>query len=286
MGKIPVSVIVITKNEEARIGACLEALKRFEEVWVVDSHSDDQTRDIARGCGAKVEIFIWDGRYPKKRQWCLDHLSLKHDRIFFVDADEIVQPALVNEIAALDWSCPGYFVSGLYEFEGRVLKHGLRNNKLALFDRHSVEFPVVDDLGLAGMGEIEGHYQPVLKAGFEAQALGQLRVPMIHKAYENKESWLARHQKYALWEAGMNARRAWPVDPKFSRQMLKAVFRAMAFRSWAAFIHCYLFKLGFLDGREGFEFARSRARYYQMISDASKAPVQLDESARAATERL
>lgn len=277
---IPVSVIVVTKNEECALPECLEALGRFDDVRVVDSNSSDKTCAVAEKYGARVENFSWNGSYPKKRQWCLDHLNLKYSYVFFVDADEVVPSALVDEIARLEWGKAGYFVSGCYVFEGRVLKHGLRNNKLALFDRGKIEFPVVDDLDIDGMGEIEGHYQPVLKPEYAREKIGQLHTPLLHAAYQNAQDWEGRHYRYARWEAGMNVRGAWPVDPKPWRQFLKTVFRVMPYRNIAAFLHCYIFKLGLLDGFAGYRFACSRARYYQMISDASKARAQNFETAR------
>jgi glycosyltransferase involved in cell wall biosynthesis len=89
---IPVSVIIVTKNEEKRLGACLEALSlgHFDDVWVVDSQSGDGTCAIAAQHGARVEDYVWNGKYPKKRGWCLEYLELAHDWVFFVDADEIV----------------------------------------------------------------------------------------------------------------------------------------------------------------------------------------------------
>ncbi len=320
---IPVSVIVVTKNEEKRIERCLDALRGFDEIAVVDSQSTDATRDIARACGAKVVNFAWNGRYPKKFQWCLDNLALKHDWAFFVDADEIVTPELVEEIKGL-WcvnnqtavipaseaaqrrsaggdpaqqgaaqsaahndrvpvharvplaagddkpAAAGYFVPGRYAFEGKVLNHGLRNNKLALLDRRKIAFPEVDDLDIPGGWEIEGHYQPVLKPGFENEKIGQLHESMLHYAYEDKRGWTSRHERYAQWEAGMNARSAWPEDPVRSRAMLKKIFRRLPFRGAIAFIHCYVFKRGFLDGAAGLGFALSRAHYYRMISKAGK----------------
>lgn len=282
---IPVSVIVVTKNEERNLPACLEALERFDDVWVVDSNSTDQTCTLAEKYGARVENFSWGGRYPKKRQWCLDHLPLKYEHVFFVDADEVVPPVLVDEIAELDWRAAWYFVPGRYVFNGRALKHGLRNNKLVLFDRGKIAFPVVDDLDIDGMGEIEGHYQPVLKPGYESEKTGQLRNALLHAAYENEQSWQSRHKRYALWEAGMNRKKAWPVDPQPWRQFLKTLFRAMPLRSVAAFIHCYIFRLGLLDGAAGYRFACSRAQYYRMISDASKAQGQGFATSRARSEQ-
>ncbi|MGB4056614.1 MAG: glycosyltransferase family 2 protein [Alphaproteobacteria bacterium] len=266
---IPVTVIVATKNEERRIARCLSCLQEFDEVVVLDSGSADRTKAIALSCGARVEDFAWNGLYPKKRQWALDHLSLKHDRVFFVDADEQVTPELVREIAGLDWNADGYFVKGRYLFEGRLLRFGLCNNKLVLLDRRRVYFPVVDDLGLVGMGEMEGHYQPVLKG---AGSIGVLRNFLVHDAYDAR--WIARHERYAVWEAGMMERGAWPGEVSLVRRVLKSVFRRMPMRPLAAFLHCYVLKMGFLDGVRGVRFALSRAAYYRMISRASKGRVQ------------
>lgn len=69
---IPVSVVVMTRNEAANLPHCLSALGRFAERFVVDSGSTDGTPAIAEAAGARVVPFRWDGRYPKKKQWCLD----------------------------------------------------------------------------------------------------------------------------------------------------------------------------------------------------------------------
>lgn len=161
-GTIPVSAIIITRNEARRILRCINALKDFNEIVVADSGSTDDTPGIARTAGAAVVSYEWDGCYPKKKQWCLDNLTLKNEWVFLVDADEEVTAALAMEIAALfEGASPpyaGYFVPGNYVMNGRTLRFSLRNKKLALFDRRAVAFPVVDDLGLPGMGEVEGHY--------------------------------------------------------------------------------------------------------------------------------
>ena len=271
--KIPVSVIVVTKNEEKRIKRCLEALSDFDEVVVVDSQSQDKTAEISRSMGAEVVDFCWNGEYPKKRQWCLDELPLAHDWVFFVDADEIVLPEVVDEIAALfnddEPHQAGFFVRAKYIWFGKMLRFGLMNSKLILFERTRVEFGVVDDLGLIGMGEIEGHYQPNLNANYAADDIGMLRTYMLHDAGDDMCAWTERHLRYAQWEAGMIERRSWPDDPIFLRRFMKHIFRNMPFRSAAAFLHSYVLNFGFLDGKPGLDFARSRAQYYAMISAAA-----------------
>lgn len=273
MTAVPVSVIITTKNEAKRIDKCLYALKAFDEIIVVDSGSTDGTQDRAQRRGAAVIPYKWDGAYPKKRQWCLDDLTLRYDWIFFVDADEIVTEKMVEDIRLLfakgDPDCDGYFVPGRYVLNGRTQRFGMCNNKLALFNRRRFEFPVVNDLGLPGMGEIEGHYQPVPRAKQKVK-IGRLRSWLLHEAYGSQEEWLHRHKRYAAWEAGMNARRAWPKDPVRTRQILKQLFRAMPGRPLMAFSHSYIFKMGFLDGLQGLRLAADRYRYYRLVRLAAK----------------
>lgn len=265
MSQIPVSVLVTTRNEEDRIVSCLQALSAFDEIIVIDSASTDQTAARARACGVRVVNFVWKGQYPKKRQWCLDHLSLAHDWILFIDADEVMTPALAAEIQQIIKapSCAGYFIKGRYVIADQVLRHGLCNNKLVLFDRRCFRFPVVNDLDIPGMGEMEGHYQP---QACDGALSGQLQQHMLHYAYNGGENWETRHQRYARWEAKMNARRSWPVDPVAGRQRLKELFRVLPCRPLIAFLHSYVLKCGFLDGRAGFYLARDRYRYYDLVA--------------------
>lgn len=256
--RLAISVIVVTRDESRKIDRCLSALSDFEDVVVVDSGGTN-TRQ------ARVERFAWNGRYPKKRQWCLAHLTLTHEWVFFVDADEVVTPELVQELRTLDYSAAGYFVKGRYVAGGKPLKYGLCNNKLCLFDRRKIEFPVVDDLDIPGMGEIEGHYQPVLKPAFAGEKIGQVSAPVYHYADEDVAAWQFRHERYARWEAEMILRRAYPVEPSAARQRMKNIFRRLPFRPLAAFLHSYILKRGFMDGARGWVLAAQRFDYYTRV---------------------
>lgn len=264
---IPVIPLIVTKDEALALPRCLAALAGFAPPVVIDSGSTDGTAAIARAHGATVVDFLWDGRYPKKRQWCLDKLSLSHDWIFFVDADEEVTPALTAEIAALlrdgAPACAGYFVRGRYVRDGRPLRFGLHNNKIALFNRRAFSFPVINDLDLP-MGEIEGHYQP--QPTGKGIRIGQLHAPLLHHATDDRARWIARHERYARWEAGMNRRHAWPADPVPWREMLKRLFRRMPGRAVVAFLHAFILKGGLLNGGAGWAQARDRYLYYRMIA--------------------
>jgi glycosyltransferase involved in cell wall biosynthesis len=272
--KIPVSAIIMTRNEASVIERCIDALSDFGEVFVVDSNSKDKTRELAEKAGAIVKDFKWNGKYPKKKQWCLDNLPLKYDWALIIDADEVLTPELIDEIKNLSISysqCAGYFIKGRNVVEGKALRYGICNNKLMLLNRTKMEFPVIDDLDIAGGNEVEGNYQPVLKQSAKNDKIVQLKSPLLHYVHESGESWDKRHKRYVDWEVGMTAKGAWPEDPVNLRQRAKELFRKLPVRHWVFFAYAYIFKLGILDGKEGYEAAHDKMRYYEMIQKKLKA---------------
>lgn len=259
--KIPVTVLITTLNEERNLARCLAALERFDEIIVIDSNSTDRTQEIAQSFGVTVVPFTWNGRYPKKRQWALDTLTFKYNHVFFIDADEEATQTLCDEIAALDWKAPGYFVRGLYVVGGNILKHGIQNKKLCLFDRTKIEFPVVDDLGLQGMGEIEGHYQPVLKNVVTGK-IPTLRNAVLHHALEDEARYKARHDGYAQWRTGMEQRNAYPKDPVPHRQWLKSLYRILPFKPLFILVYFYVGRLGILEYKNNVAIFREKRKYH------------------------
>jgi glycosyltransferase involved in cell wall biosynthesis len=267
---IPVSVIVVIKNEEKNIAHCLSALNRFEDVWVIDSNSQDKTAEIAKSFPVTVQNFQWTGQYPKKRQFCLDTLPLKYDWVLFIDADEIIPDTLINEIQKKLLTHPaeaGFFIIGKYRLDKIILRFGLHNKKISLLHRGRMEYPIVDDLDIPGMGEIEGHYQPVLKASAKHLKIGYLEHFIIHDGLVDERAWGFRHQKYARWESGMNAKGAWPRDPIGWRERIKSYLRRSKYRAEIVFVSGYFLKLGVLDGRNGLFWAKQRYKYLKNIKE-------------------
>ena len=103
MNRVPVSVLIATRNEAENIDRCLAALHDWaDEIVVVDSQSEDGTIDIAQSFGATVIQFFYEGGWPKKRQWALNTYNFRNAWILLLDADEILQPAIKKEICARD----------------------------------------------------------------------------------------------------------------------------------------------------------------------------------------
>ena len=269
--RLAASVIVMTKDEEANIAKCLRSVRGFDEVFVVDSGSRDRTCGIAAEMGATVVDFRWNGRYPKKKQWCLDELPFRHDWVLYVDADEEVTAPLTEEIGRVLTGPPrhaGYFVGYDYVFLGRVLHHGHRVYKLVLLNRHKARFPERDDLDVANMWEVEGHYQPLVEG-----TTGVLRRRMRHDDHATLYHYFERHNRYSDWEATLRGRgtllREAEAQPT-GRRALKAIFARMPVKGLVAFLHSFVLRGGFLDGRAGFHYAIARGFYYWQIGIKSR----------------
>jgi glycosyltransferase involved in cell wall biosynthesis len=267
-----VSVIVMTKNEELNIAKCLRSVSAFDEVHVVDSASEDRTCAIAAGMGRHVRPFRWNGAYPKKKQWCLENLALRHDWVFYVDADEEVPAERVEEIRALMLRGPahdGYFAGYDYVFMGRVLRRGHRRvYKLALFNRHRGRFLPRDDLDLANSSEVEANYQPRIDG-----RVGTLRHRMLHDDREALFHFFERHNHYSDWEALLRTRGTLLGHGESElggRRLAKQLFAVAPFKGLIAFLHSFVLRAGFRDGAAGFHFALARAFYYWQIAIKSR----------------
>jgi glycosyltransferase involved in cell wall biosynthesis len=263
--KIPISVLVQTKNEQVGISACLKSLGDFDEVIVIDSDSTDKTVEIALAHGAKVVNFTWNGSYPKKKQWQLTNLATRHDWVLFMDADESPTPELVR---ALRESEPerqasvfaAYDLVLDYVFAGRTLGHGHRVVKRALVDRRRVAFPVVDDLDAPGMGELEGHYQPSASG-----PIGQLRGRIRHDDKDPVRTWFDRHNRYSDWEAYLRTNGDARKEIASKRTAKGSLFDRVPFKPAVFFLYAYVLKSGFRDGRAGLDYALALSMYYWQI---------------------
>jgi glycosyltransferase involved in cell wall biosynthesis len=262
---IPITVLVQTKNEEVGIGECLEQLSVFNEVIVVDSQSTDRTREIVQSAGFPVVDFIWDGQYPKKKQWQLENIAVRNDWVLFLDADETPSAKLIEELRAIFSTTRvhevAFDIDLDYVFGGRVLKHGHRVTKRCLVRPGSVHFPEMNDLDLPGMGELEGHYQPLARGGVR-----RLRGRIVHNDLDPVSTWFARHNRYSDWEAGLRAKGDARRQIRERRNLKGRLFDAIPFKPLVFFLYAYILRAGFLDGRAGFDYAFALSTYYWQIT--------------------
>ncbi|EDP76515.1 glycosyltransferase family 2 protein [Hydrogenivirga sp. 128-5-R1-1] len=123
MGKLPLSVAIITYNEEDRIGRTLEAVKDIaSEIVVVDSHSTDRTREIAESYGAKVYVEDWKS-YAGQKNYALEKCT--QEWVLFLDADEVVSEELKRSIvkAVNSGRADAFYLNRKTYYLGKFLEH-------------------------------------------------------------------------------------------------------------------------------------------------------------------
>ena len=263
--KIPVSVIIMTKNEERVLRHTLSSVTAFDQVFVVDSHSTDSTQDIAKEMGAEVVEFTWDGRYPKKKEWCLLNLPFANDWVLYLDADELVTPRLEAELRSLllHSSLPAhaaYDVELDYYFLGKRLRHGHKVTKRVLARRNLMPWPDVDDLEVTNMWEVEGHYQPIIDG-----TVGKLSGRLEHNDRDPLYDYFARHNRYSDWEAHLLNRQELAEHVNGARSERSRRYATLPFKPAAFFLYSYVARAGFLDGVAGFHYALAHAFYFWQI---------------------
>lgn len=276
---LPVSVIIPALNEAENLSRCLESLRGVGEVYVVDSGSTDETAEIARSFGAKVVQFHYHGGWPKKRQWAMDTLPLAYDWIFLLDADEVLTPALAEEIrqAIQDRTYDGYYVALRLHFLGRMLRHsGASFYKLSLFRHGRGRFECRLKEQDASMCDIEVHEHVVVNG-----PTAKLKNALVHHNAKSLSPYIRKHDEYSTWEARvwLEGERSWcDLPPSLfgseaqRRRWLKRNYLGVPGSPFLFFVYKYFFRLGFLDGvpgliycgLQGIQFFHIKAKIYEL----------------------
>ena len=237
---IPVSACIVTRDEEDRLGPCLDSLDWCDELLVVDSHSTDKTRELAAARGARVIERDWPGHVAQKE---FAVRSAHHDWVLCIDADERVSPELHAAIEAerrRDFAgVAGYEVSRVSRYLGRWIRHGTwyPDWKLRLFDRRR-----------GGWGGRDPHDRASVSGGVRRLA-GELR----HEPYRSFEDHLRTIDRYTTITA--EAMRAEGRRARLADVILRPPARFFAFFFW---------RRGFLDGWRGLLLAYLAAHYVRL----------------------
>lgn len=264
---LPISVIVLTFNAEATIGATLASARRIsDDVHVVDSYSTDRTLEIARAAGAVVTQHPFE-HYGAQRNWAIETLQLKHGWQLHLDADERLSDELIAELQALFGrglpdDIAGYYIPRLVHFHGRPLRHG------GMYPIYHLR------LFRNGRGRCENrkYDQHFMADGPTAK----LANPMIDDIRIPLGEWTSRHNRWADAEVdellapthGVIAGGA--GDPVAEKRAQRGFYyrQPLFLRALLLFLYRYIFKLGFLDGREGLIFYVLQTFWFRFLVDA------------------
>ena len=229
------AVVIVAKNEAARIADCVASAAFADEVLVLDSGSTDRTAQIAEAAGARVVVTDWPGYGP---QVARGFSLAKSDWVLSLDADERIPAKLQAEIVAAIARAThdGYRIPRWSEFCGKVMHHGgWRPDRTLRLGRRT----------LSGFTDDFLHAHMTV-----AGRVGDLQASLIHHSYPDVHDVLEKLDRYSSGSArDMHARGR-------TASLAKAIAHGVF-----AFLRTYLLKLGFLDGRHGLMLAIYNAEY-------------------------
>ena len=277
----PVSVLILTKNEEQNLPGCLHSVSWADEIHVYDSFSEDTTIAIARDHGALVTQRVFDN-WAEHQNWGLQNIAFKHPWVLYLDADERVTPALVQGIAqALEKPEPYVAFQILRRdfFQGCALTHVQTSPYYQrLFRPEKMRYErLVNPVSLPDgpVGRVEG----VLDHFPFSKGISQ---------------WLERHNSYSSFEArqimkNRLSRSSYSLKKALSstdfhekRFHQKEMFYRLPARPLVKFCLLYFLKRGFLDGAGGLTYAVLQSIYEYMIVLKTR---ELEQEARNALDR-
>ena len=273
------TVLILTRNEARHIVRAIELVRTLAaRIVVVDSGSTDGTVALARAAGAVVLDHPWVN-YARQMNWALDQLDPDTDWVMRLDADEVVTPSLVHEIArklpVLEPEVHGVIVSRRMTFLGRPIRWGgiFPVRVLRLF-RH-------------GHGRIEDRWmdEHVLVSGATANFCGEIVDDNLnsltwwtekHNTYSSREvvDLLNLEHNFMIYETVANLAEGQQAGVK--RWIKERIYARLpgGLRAFVYFAYRYLVRLGFLDGAEGTAFHVLQGFWYRYLVDVKLHEVQ------------
>ncbi len=270
--RIPISVIVLTYNEEKNIEECLKSVFGWvEEIFIVDSYSTDKTLEIAKKYTDKIYQHPFEN-YASQRNWAQENLPLKNEWVFHIDADERATPELAQELERI-FSSPhidadSFFISRRTVFMGRWIKHGghYPTYHLRIFRKN---------LGRCEDRLYDQHF-------YARGKIKTLKGDIIDTITSDLDRWISRHNRWATLEAIEIVRDKdygsedkaikgnVSGNPIQKRRWLRERYYMLPLfiRPFLYFIYRYFFRLGLLDGKEGLIFHFLQGFWFRFLVDA------------------
>jgi len=255
----PVSIVILTKNEEHNLPECLASVASADDVVILDSGSTDRTAEIARAAGARVFTNPFKD-FAQQRNFAHQNIPFKNPWVFHLDADERMTPELLAECVAItpDAAFDGYYVAPRMMFHGQWL-------------RRCTDYPAWQ----ARFARVNGF--KFIQVGHGQRESLDMRMGFLRGAYLHDISvpdpaeWECKHRRYAHEEAiryytenrpATAGFRAFFAGPKLARRRaLKRLSYHLPFRPLLRFLYQYILRRGFLDGAGSYRYCRLLARY-------------------------
>jgi glycosyltransferase involved in cell wall biosynthesis len=287
---VSLAVVLLTYNEEKHIGRALDSVRGIAtEIFVIDSHSTDRTVEIAEHRGAVVLVNKFVNQ-AKQFQWALDNAPIRAEWVLRLDADEVVEPNLAEEIAEklphLPSDVTGINLKRKHIFMGRWVRHGGRFPLLLLriFRRGSAR---IEDRWMDEHITVTSGRTITLNGCFADHNLNDIGYFVEkHNKYATREAIEILNQKFNLF--GRDERltgKSTSGQAAFKRWAKERVFNRMPFAVSSAFYFLwrYIVLLGFLDGRSGLVYHFLQGYWYRFLVGAKT--MELEASISGLTSR-
>lgn len=272
--KLPIAVIIMTRNEEKNIESCLRSVQGFaDEVFVIDSHSTDRTVELARSFGAVVFENEWIN-YATQFNWSLSHAPIRSAWVMRLDADERLTPELRQELLdvlpGLGNDVTGIYIKRRVYFMHRWMKRG-------------GYYPIwLLRIWKKGCGHCEVRWMDEhidLTCGKSVS----LKNDIVEENAKNLHWWIGKHNDYATREVidllnpiyHFSDYAVIPGSLRGTQQQRTRwikehiyIFLPLFVRPFFYFIYRYFIRLGFLDGIEGLIWHFLQGFWYRFLVDA------------------
>jgi glycosyltransferase involved in cell wall biosynthesis len=271
MNKTPsLTAIILTYNEEIHLQRCLNSIKGVvQDVFIIDSYSTDSTKEIAANNGAHFHENSWVN-YSEQFNWGLNNCPITTEWILRLDADEYLTPELQVEIkdnlSQLSTDISGVEVPLKRVFLNRHMKHGLgviRMLRIFRKDKACMESRWMDE----HIEILEGKVV-AFKNSFADDNLNELGWwTAKHNSYSSREVIDLLDVEFNLLSSNLDVKLS---DQALQKRKLKLKYVKMPlfFRSFIYFVYRYIFRLGFLDGKEGFLWHFLQGWWYRTLVDS------------------
>jgi glycosyltransferase involved in cell wall biosynthesis len=263
MSRATLAIVMMTKNEEARLAACLDRVAGWaDEIVIIDDHSTDRTVDVARRYTEK--IFVMASEDDHCRQWQRGFDRAASDWVLHIDADEWVTPALKQAIDGILEDAQGHSafeIMRLNHFLGRPMRHG------GWYHRHRVLFR-------RDRARCEGHG---IHSGARMRVdgtTGFLDADVEHYPFASIAQFLDRQNLYSSVEAASMTQELAPAPGR-------TIWFQAAWRPFKLFWKSYHKQQGRREGWHGLVFGvlyafvhfLHWAKYWELVSSKQAAPL-------------
>lgn len=267
---LDISTFILTYNEERHIERCIKNAQRYaRKVYVVDSFSTDCTVEIARGLGAEVYQNVWVN-HSHQTNWALSNLPIKTEWVWRQDADEYLTDELIEELEQVIPNAPigvnAYTISCLRKFMGKEIKHGIL--PLILLRLFRYKYGKCEERLMDEHIEItEGNVGILHHAFYDDSKMTLFEWIQKHNSYSDKEAVDLLMIEYDLMPRGEDLNMG-EHSVSIRKKKLKYIKLPLFWRAFGFFVLRYIFRGGFLDGKEGFLWHFLQGFWYRSLADA------------------